>query len=96
MEEFFKEFDLTEEDVERTKFIYEEYLSKEPEESKLNMEDFFYCILEIGLIPIEIKMKLERLIEIKKHFKMSTYTEEFILKQLKLVEDEIKNSSEEE
>ena len=95
MEEFFKELELTEEDVKRTKAIYEEYLIKESEEPKLNLEDFTYCILEIGLIPVEIKLRLERLIEIKKHFEMSTYLEESILKQLNLVVDEIKESSKE-
>lgn len=95
MEDFFKELELTEEDVERTKYIYEEYLAKEPE-PKLSLEDFTYCIMEIGLIPVEIKARLERLIEIKKHFNMATYKEEFILKELDLVVDEIKGNAEEE
>ena len=93
MEEFFKELELTEEDAKRTKYIYEEYLAKESEEPKLDLEDFTYCMLELGLIPVEIKVRLERLIEIKKHFNIPTYSEESILRQLNLVIDEIKESS---
>ena len=96
MEDFFKELDLTEEDVKKTKRMYEEYLLEHPEESKLNLEDFTYTIFELGFLPYEIKKDLERIIEIKKHLNINYHKEEFILKHLNLtIEEELEEIEEE-
>lgn len=82
-EDYVKKLDLSEEDVKLTKYLYEEHLAKRPEEeSELSLEDFTYLIFEFGLLNIEIKTKLERLIEIKNYFEMDSNKEEFILKYL--------------
>ena len=82
-EDYIKQLGLNEKDVELTKYLYEEHLAKRPEEeSELSLEDFTYLIFEFGLLNIEIKTKLERLIELKNYFEMDSKKEEFILKYL--------------
>lgn len=82
-EDYVKKLDLSEEDVKLTKYLYEEHLSKKPEEeSELSLEDFTYLIFEFGLLNVEIKTNLERLIELKNYFEMDSKKEEFILKYL--------------
>ena len=84
-EDFIEKLDLTEEDVELAKYLYSEHIAKRPEEeSELSLEDFTYLIFEFGLLHIEIKTKLERLIELKKYFEMDSKKEEFILKYLNI------------
>ena len=82
-EDYIKKLDLSEKYVELTKVLYKEHLAKRPEEeSELSLEDFTYLIFEFGLLNIEIKTKLERLIDLKKYFKMDYSKEEFILNYL--------------
>ena len=84
-EDYIEKLDLTEEDVELTKYLYSEHIAKNPEEeSELSLEDFTYLIFEFGLLNIEIKTKIERLIELKKYFNMDSQKEEFILRYLKI------------
>ena len=84
-EDYIEKLDLAEEDVELTKYLYSEHIAKNPEEeSELSLEDFTYLIFEFGLLNIEIKTKIERLIELKKYFNMDSQKEEFILRYLKI------------
>ena len=95
-EDFIKQLDLTENDVELTKYLYEEHLAKRPEEeSELSLEDFTYLIFEFGILNIEIKTKLERLIELKKYFEMDFSKEEFILKYLDVTLKDVEEPEEE-
>lgn len=96
-EDYIEKLDLTEEDVELTKYLYSEHIAKNPEEeSELSLEDFTYLIFEFGILNIEIKTKLERLIEIKKYFKMDFHKEEFILDYLNLALKEFEETEEED
>lgn len=96
-EDYIKKLDLTEEDVEKTKCIYEEFIAKRPEEeSELSLEDFSYLIFEFGLLNLKIKSDLERLIEIKKYFEMDYKKEEFILEYLNISLEDFKEDNEEE
>lgn len=89
-EENLKNLGLTEKDIELTKYLYEEHLvRRNEEESDLSLEDFTYLIFEFGILNIEIKTKLERLIEIKKYFKMDSHKEEFILDYLNLALEDV-------
>jgi len=96
-ENYISSLGLNEKEVELTKFLYEEHLAKRPEEeSELSLEDFTYLIFEFGILNIEIKTKLERLIEIKKYFKMDFHKEEFILDYLNLALKEFEETEEED
>lgn len=93
---YIKQLGLTEKDVELTKYLFEEHLAKNPEEeSELNLEDFTYLIFEFGILNIEIKTKLERLIELKQYFNMDSKREEFILKYLDISIKEAEEDNEE-
>lgn len=95
-EDYIKELGLTEKDVELTKYLYEEHLAKRPEEeSELSLEDFTYLIFELGILNIKIKTDLERLIEIKKYFKMDYNKEEFILRYLDISLTDVEEDVEE-
>ena len=84
-EDYIETLDLTEEDVKKTKYMYEEFIAKEPEkESELSLEDFTYLIFEFGLLNFRIKTDLERLIEIKKYVGMNSKREEFALEYLNI------------
>lgn len=97
MEDYIKKLDLSEEDVELTKLLYDEHIAKNPEEeSELSLEDFTYLIFEFGLLNIEIKTKLERLIELKKYFNMDFHKEEFILDYLDISLKDIEEDIEED
>lgn len=95
VEDYIKKLDLTEEDVERTKYLYEEIIAERPEkESELSLEDFSYLIFEFGLLHLKIKTDLERLIEIKKYFEMDYNKEEFILDYLNISLKDFKEDNE--
>lgn len=97
MEDYIKQLDLSEEDVELTKLLYEEHIAKNPEEeSELSLEDFTYLIFEFGILNLEIKSKFERLIELKKYFGMNYKKEEFILDYLDISLKDIEEDIEED
>jgi len=75
MEEVFKEFDLTEKDVEEIKGHYEVYLAKETDVPKLSLEDYFLSVYELGLLDLEIKEKEKEIIKIKK--RLGSISEEY-------------------
>jgi hypothetical protein len=66
MEDFFKEFDLTEEDVKKIKLHYEVYLAEESDVPKLSLEDYFLSIFELGLLYNEIQQKEKEILTIKR------------------------------
>ena len=74
MEDFFKEFDLTEEDVEKIKLHYEVYLAKESDVPKLNLEDYFLSVFELGLLYNEIQQKEQEILTIRR--KLGSISEE--------------------
>lgn len=75
--------------------MYDEVLAKRPElESELTLEDFIHLIFEFGVLNFNIKIDLERLIEIKSYFDMDSTKEEIILKYLDMVLDVEENEEE--
>ena len=66
MEEFFKEYEITEELAEETKRRYEIYLANATEEPKLTLEEYFYSLFELGLLYNEIEEKENKILKIKK------------------------------